>query len=122
MKAEGAFRVTVDDYVKADGGTGVVHNAPAFGEDDMRICLAQGDSRLPAMLVIIAEIFSYDEKSSWVGRDAFHIRVHLRETRLNTCGLQTGTRRTTSHIISYPTCMHACIGNVIWNDCYAIRF
>lgn len=42
MKAEGAFRVTNDKYVKEDGGTGVVHNAPAFGEDDMRVCLATG--------------------------------------------------------------------------------
>jgi len=42
MKAEGAFRVTNDRYVKEDGGTGVVHNAPAFGEDDMRVCLATG--------------------------------------------------------------------------------
>ena len=26
----------------ADNGTGVVHCAPAFGEDDMRVCLASG--------------------------------------------------------------------------------
>lgn len=42
LKATGAFRVICDTYVKADNGTGVVHNAPAFGEDDMRICLAKG--------------------------------------------------------------------------------
>lgn len=64
MKAEGAFRVTVDDYVKADGGTGVVHNAPAFGEDDMRICLAQGDFCLPGMLVIVAYKFLYDNRGT----------------------------------------------------------
>ena len=38
----GAFRVVVDGYVTADNGTGVVHCAPAFGEDDMRVCLAHG--------------------------------------------------------------------------------
>ncbi|MCL2569473.1 MAG: isoleucine--tRNA ligase [Oscillospiraceae bacterium] len=30
--------VTVDDYVTTADGTGVVHMAPAFGEDDNRIC------------------------------------------------------------------------------------
>ncbi len=38
----GAFRVVADGYVTADSGTGVVHCAPAFGEDDMRVCLANG--------------------------------------------------------------------------------
>ncbi len=35
----GAFRVIADGYVKDDSGTGVVHQAPAFGEDDFRICI-----------------------------------------------------------------------------------
>ena len=35
----GAFRVIADSYVKDDSGTGVVHQAPAFGEDDFRICI-----------------------------------------------------------------------------------
>ena len=38
----GAFRVICDGYVTADSGTGVVHCAPAFGEDDHRVCLAAG--------------------------------------------------------------------------------
>lgn len=37
-----AFRVLVDDYVTEDSGTGIVHNAPYFGEDDHRVCLAAG--------------------------------------------------------------------------------
>ncbi len=40
----GAFVVLVDDYVTADSGTGIVHQAPAFGEDDNRICAAAGIS------------------------------------------------------------------------------
>ena len=28
----------LDDYVTMDDGTGIVHNAPAFGEDDSRVC------------------------------------------------------------------------------------
>jgi isoleucyl-tRNA synthetase len=39
---ETAFRVIADNYVTDDSGTGVVHCAPAFGEDDHRVCLAAG--------------------------------------------------------------------------------
>ncbi|KAK1416993.1 hypothetical protein QVD17_26115 [Tagetes erecta] len=34
-----AFRVVADDYVTLDSGTGIVHCAPAFGEDDYRVCM-----------------------------------------------------------------------------------
>ncbi|CAF4446091.1 unnamed protein product [Rotaria sp. Silwood2] len=37
-----AFRVLCDDYVTEDSGTGIVHQAPYFGEDDYRVCLANG--------------------------------------------------------------------------------
>ena len=37
-----AFRVIADTYVTDDSGTGVVHQAPAFGEDDNRVCLNNG--------------------------------------------------------------------------------
>lgn len=33
-----AFRILLADYVTTEDGTGVVHQAPAFGEDDMFIC------------------------------------------------------------------------------------
>ncbi|TEB30334.1 isoleucine-tRNA ligase [Coprinellus micaceus] len=35
-----AFRVLVDTYVTDSDGTGIVHQAPAFGEDDHRIAIA----------------------------------------------------------------------------------
>ncbi|XP_055998788.1 isoleucine--tRNA ligase, cytoplasmic-like isoform X2 [Ostrea edulis] len=38
----GAFRVLMDDYVTAESGTGIVHQAPYFGEDDYRVCLKYG--------------------------------------------------------------------------------
>ena len=37
-----AFRVLNDTYVTAEDGTGIVHQAPAFGEDDHRIAIANG--------------------------------------------------------------------------------
>ena len=33
-----AFYVVCDDYVTTEDGTGIVHIAPAFGEDDNRVC------------------------------------------------------------------------------------
>lgn len=35
---EKAFYITCDDYVTTEDGTGIVHIAPAFGEDDNRVC------------------------------------------------------------------------------------
>ena len=37
-RSTGAFRVVADDYVTTESGTGIVHQAPAFGEDDWRVC------------------------------------------------------------------------------------
>lgn len=39
---KGAFVVLTDGYVTAESGTGVVHQAPLFGEDDFRVCTAAG--------------------------------------------------------------------------------
>lgn len=41
-KAEGAFRVVSADYVGSDEGVGIVHTAPAFGEDDYWTCKNNG--------------------------------------------------------------------------------
>ncbi len=37
LKVEGGFFVCCDEYVSMDSGTGIVHLAPAFGEDDARV-------------------------------------------------------------------------------------
>lgn len=39
----GSFRVLSDTYVTADAGTGIVHQAPFFGEDDYRVCRKFGE-------------------------------------------------------------------------------
>ncbi|XP_030632360.1 isoleucine--tRNA ligase, cytoplasmic [Chanos chanos] len=38
-KERGAFSVLLDNYVSAEDGTGVVHQAPYFGADDYRVCM-----------------------------------------------------------------------------------
>ena len=42
QKGKKAFIVTCDDYVTTTDGTGIVHMAPAFGEDDSRVCREYG--------------------------------------------------------------------------------
>ncbi|MFT4212772.1 MAG: isoleucine--tRNA ligase [Microbacterium sp.] len=37
-----AWRILVDDYVTTTDGTGIVHQAPAYGEDDKRVADAAG--------------------------------------------------------------------------------
>ncbi|MDH2442502.1 isoleucine--tRNA ligase [Amnibacterium sp. CER49] len=37
-----AWRVVVADYVSTEEGTGLVHQAPAYGEDDQLVCAAAG--------------------------------------------------------------------------------
>ncbi len=38
----GAFRVLAGDFVSTEEGTGIVHLAPGFGEDDQNVCEANG--------------------------------------------------------------------------------
>ncbi|MGN6445425.1 isoleucine--tRNA ligase [Amnibacterium sp.] len=53
---EHAWRVLVADYVSTEEGTGVVHQAPAYGEDDQLISTAAG----------IPTIISVDEKARFL--------------------------------------------------------
>ena len=39
---ENSFRVLADEFVSTEDGSGIVHMAPAYGEDDYRICTAAG--------------------------------------------------------------------------------
>lgn len=41
-KSDGAFKIIWSDHVTTDSGTGVVHMAPAFGEDDYYACKREG--------------------------------------------------------------------------------
>ena len=37
-----AFKILAGDFVDTKTGTGIVHMAPAFGEDDFNLCTQQG--------------------------------------------------------------------------------
>ncbi|WP_219823069.1 class I tRNA ligase family protein [Nocardia nova] len=61
-----AHRIIEAGYVTADEGTGLVHQAPAFGADDLAVCQANGlplinplqsDGRFSAHLDLIGDVF-----------------------------------------------------------------
>lgn len=64
--AAGAFQVLTDDYVSTDSGTGLVHQAPAFGEDDYRVMQAAGIDAF-ACPVTVNGIFT-DEVPDFAGQ------------------------------------------------------
>ncbi|MGB3412524.1 MAG: isoleucine--tRNA ligase [Microthrixaceae bacterium] len=65
---ENSFRVLVDGYVTDEDGTGVVHQAPGFGEDDQRVCEANG-------IVLVCPVDDSGrftpEVSDYVGQNVF---------------------------------------------------
>ena len=62
-KDDGAFRVLSDQYVSTDSGTGLVHQAPAFGEEDHRVCreagLATGSVPVDAHGLFTEEVWDF---------------------------------------------------------------
>jgi isoleucyl-tRNA synthetase len=66
LAAEGAFTIVMDDYVTADSGTGLVHQAPAFGEDDFRVMNAAGIAAFVCPVTLHGEFT--DEVPDFAGR------------------------------------------------------
>jgi len=63
--AEGAFRVICADYVSTEDGTGIVHIAPSFGEDDAIAGAANG---VPGVCPIDAECRFTKDVPDYAGR------------------------------------------------------
>ncbi|MGP1495784.1 MAG: isoleucine--tRNA ligase, partial [Treponema sp.] len=63
--SEGAFRVFLADFVSTEDGTGIVHTAPAFGEDDSKLFVGTG---IPDVEPIDAECKFTAEVSDYEGR------------------------------------------------------
>jgi isoleucyl-tRNA synthetase len=65
---ENAFRVLAADFVATDEGTGIVHMAPGFGEDDLEICRAVG---IPVVCPIDDTGRFTHEVAPWAGHQVF---------------------------------------------------
>lgn len=49
FETENAWQILVGEYVSADEGTGIVHQAPAYGEDDQELC---NDAGIPTYVSV----------------------------------------------------------------------
>jgi isoleucyl-tRNA synthetase len=63
--AENAFRVVGGDFVSLEDGTGIVHIAPAFGEDDYKLHQKDG---IPLLQPVTPQGTFTDEISTWAGK------------------------------------------------------
>nr|WP_201470057.1 isoleucine--tRNA ligase [Microbacterium hydrocarbonoxydans] len=94
---ENAWRILVDDYVTVSDGTGIVHQAPAYGEDDQRVAgaagiptilsLDDGGRFLPHVTDVAGQL--------WMDANTPLIRLLRAEGRL---------LREQSYVHSYPHC------------------
>lgn len=97
LEKQGAFQVLVADYVSTEDGTGIVHNAPGFGEEDNVICKANG----------IPEVCPVDEQCCFTAEVRDYVGRFVKDTdkdiirRLKDEG-KLVHRGTISH--SYPHC------------------
>ena len=92
-----AWRILVDDYVTTADGTGIVHQAPAYGEDDQRVTeaagiplimsLDDGGRFLPQVTDVAGEL--------WMDANTPLVRILRQEGRL---------LRLASYEHSYPHC------------------
>jgi len=64
LKEQGGFQTYADDYVTIEDGTGIVHTAPGFGEDDNRVMKGSG---VPVVCPIDAECQFTDEVPDYKG-------------------------------------------------------
>jgi len=78
---DGAFVVLEDDYVTTDAGTGIVHQAPAFGEDDFRVLRAAGIQVAPCPVDMEGQFTNKvaDFKGMHVKEADKHIIRHLKD-------------------------------------------
>ncbi len=65
QREQGAFRVVTADFVATDAGTGVVHIAPGFGEDDSALAK---EKKLPVVCPVDAECRFTDAVPDYAGR------------------------------------------------------
>ena len=75
-----AFRVLAGDFVTTEDGTGVVHMAPGFGEDDQNVCNAAG---IPTVCPMDEKGCYTAEITPWAGTHVFEANPlvirHLKE-------------------------------------------
>ncbi len=96
-KDRGSFRVLAGDFVDTTEGVGVVHMAPGFGEDDQRVCEANG---IELVVPVDEEGCFTDAVSDFAGMNVFEANTPITR-RLREEGKLV---RADSYTHNYPHC------------------
>ncbi|WP_426298000.1 isoleucine--tRNA ligase [Arthrobacter sp. R-11] len=99
---QNAWRFLVADYVTTSDGTGIVHQAPAYGEDDQKVC---EDAGIPVVLSVdegakFLPLFSHGELHDIVGLQVFEANKPITQV----LRAQGRLVRQASYEHSYPHC------------------
>ncbi|WP_461165082.1 isoleucine--tRNA ligase [Arthrobacter sp. R4-81] len=99
---ENAWRFLVADYVTTTDGTGIVHQAPAYGEDDQKVCEEAG---IPVVLSVdegakFLPLFSHGDLHDIVGLQVFDANKPITQV----LRAQGRLVRQASYEHSYPHC------------------
>ena len=70
LKEKGAFKVLSGEFVSTEDGTGVVHIAPGFGQDDFEACRAY-DAEFPVVCPVDEAGKFTSEVSDYAGKQVF---------------------------------------------------
>ncbi|MBP5615014.1 MAG: isoleucine--tRNA ligase, partial [Alphaproteobacteria bacterium] len=85
LKQKGAFKVLAGDFVSTEDGTGVVHIAPGFGQDDFDACRAY-DENFPVVCPVDEAGRFTSEVPDYTGKQVFEtnepIMAWLKENHL----------------------------------------
>ncbi|MGA1747948.1 MAG: isoleucine--tRNA ligase, partial [Ilumatobacteraceae bacterium] len=94
---ENAFQVLAGDFVSTEDGTGVVHMAPGFGEEDQNLCAAAG---IPTICPMDEHGRYTGEITDWVGEHVFEANPSVIRALKESGRLV----RHDSYMHSYPHC------------------
>jgi isoleucyl-tRNA synthetase len=92
-----SFRVLAGDFVATDEGTGIVHMAPGFGEEDYDLCRAAG---IAVVCPVDSQARFTSEVPPYAGRNVFEANSIIRRD-LKRAGVLLSTE---SYTHSYPHC------------------
>jgi isoleucyl-tRNA synthetase len=92
-----AFRVLAGDFVSTSEGTGVVHMAPGFGEDDQRLCEANG---IPVVVPVDESGKFTAEVPDYAGMQVFDANPEI----IRDLKARGAVVRDETYVHSYPHC------------------
>ncbi|MBR1825325.1 MAG: isoleucine--tRNA ligase [Alphaproteobacteria bacterium] len=99
LKEKGAFKVLSGEFVSTEDGTGVVHIAPGFGQDDFEACRAY-DENFPVVCPVDEAGKFTSEVADYAGQQVFDTNEPIMQ-RLKTNGLLVKKEQYTH---TYPYC------------------